>query len=82
MYNPEKEKTPEQIRETAYKSVIRKIIKYAKDNGLKSVIHQKEFLEQNISISNQHKELPNEELLKAYNSAIETIIYNSKNNKK
>lgn len=80
-YNQEKEQTPEQIRETAFRSAYRKIMKYAKDNGLKSVILSKEYLEKNITIAQQNKILPNEELLKAYELAIETLMYNLKNKK-
>ena len=79
---PEKEQTPEQIRETAFKSAYRKVMKYGKDNGLQSVVYLKEYLEKNLLIAQQNKVLPNEELLKAYELAIETIKYNNKNPKK
>lgn len=82
IYNQEKEQTPEQIRETAFKSAYRKVMKYGKDNGLQSVVYLKEYLEKNLSIAQQNKVLPNEELLKAYELAIETIKYNIKNPKK
>ena len=81
-YSQDKEQTPEQIRETAFRSAYRKIMKYAKDNGIKSVIYSKEYLEKNITIAQQNKVLPNEELLKAYELAIETLTYNLKNPKK
>jgi hypothetical protein len=77
-YTQEKEQTPEQIRETAFRSSYRKIMKSAKDNGLKSIIYSKEYLEKNITISQQNQILSNEELLKSYELAIETIMYNLK----
>jgi hypothetical protein len=81
LQSQEKEQTPEQIRDIAFKKAYRKIIKYAKDNGIKSVIYSKEYLEQNITIAQQNKVLTNDELLKAYEYAIETINYNLKNKK-